>query len=471
MALSSIFFLFGILPIFLIIYYLSKPGARIYELLIISIWFYYVNDPSRLKWMIAIIVLNYFLSIAIAYFTGWKKKLVLILGILGDTGILFVYKYLGFSAIVINQLLGFNLQVSECEMMAGLSFFTFTLIAYLADVYKCQITVPKNPVKFADYILMFPKIIMGPIVRYSDIEETLNNTEIKVDDIGSGARRFMSGFFKKVIIADNLALLVSEVNELVDVKGATVAALWIGAIAFSLQLFFDFSGYSDMAIGLARMLGFKFRENFNYPYCCSSFTDFWRRWHISLSEWFRDYIYIPLGGSRGTFISNIFNLFVVWLLTGIWHGAGYAFIAWGLIYFIMLLVERYIIKPKRLNKVCGILWRIFTLIVVNFNWVLFSHGDLGEGINYCLGMVGIHTGNRLFSVADVRLLREYGLYLILGFVFSMPIEKIIVDKTDSNKKASDTVAIILPVIYVLLFLWALSFSMLGFHNPFMYQQF
>ena len=225
-----------------------------------------------------------------------------------------------------------------------------------------------------------------------------------------------------------------------------------------------------MAIGIARMMGFHIKENFDHPYCCKGFTDFWRRWHISLSEWFRDYVYIPLGGSRKSAIRNIINLLVVWILTGIWHGAGYTFVVWGLIYFFMLLIERYIIKPARLKKKPAFLWRVFTLLVINCNWVIFSHGTLKEGINYCLGMIGYY-GNEFAASTDVRLIREYGVYLALGVALSIPIEKCMSKKIHDSKAACTVYSYIMPIVYVLLFLWAISFALLGYHNPFMYQQF
>ena len=470
MALSSIPFIFGALPIFLILYFLSKPKFRIYEILAFSMWFYYVNDSGRLKYMVTLIISNYVVSLLISNRKSIIRKCAFTIGILGNLVVLFIYKYLAFSISIINQVGHWHLNTKERGMMVGLSFFTFSLISYLTDVYRNEIKVPKNPIKFADYVLMFPKILMGPIVRYSDISTTMNDLSLQPDDIGTGSKRFMEGFFKKVIIADNLAILVSQVNASTDYSTITVASLWIGSIAYSLQLFFDFSGYSDMAIGLGRMLGFRFKENFNYPYSCNNFTDFWRRWHISLSEWFRDYIYIPLGGSRKSIPRNIVNLLVVWLLTGIWHGAGYAFIVWGIVYFLMLLIERYIIKPKRLNKAAGFVWRIVTLLVVNFNWVLFSHEGLKNGLKYCLGMTGFYYRNPIVSAEDIRYFREFGLYLVIGIIFSFPLVNLLSRKI-TNKYLIRVAAVAVPICYGIIFIWALSFSMLGFHNPFMYQKF
>lgn len=471
MALSSIFFIFGALPIFLIFYFSLKPKFRIYGILAFSIWFYYVNDPKQLKYMLAIILWNYVLSLIIAHGSPHFRKTFLVLGIISNTGILFFYKYLSFTYDIVNRVWGLNIQAEVHDSMIGLSFFTFTLISYLVDVYQKKVSVPENPVKFADYILMFPKLLMGPIVRYEEIADALNAPKIKANDLGIGAKRFMAGFCKKMIIADNLALLVKQINSVGDFSHATVASLWIGSIAYSLQLFFDFSGYSDMAIGMGRMLGFRFKENFNFPYCCNSFTDFWRRWHISLSQWFRDYVYIPLGGSRRSLWRNILNLLIVWILTGIWHGAGYTFIVWGLVYFVMLVIERYMVRPNQLNRIGKWIWRIVTLLIINFNWVLFSHAEIKEGIQYCLGMIGIYYKNAYFAPADSRSLREFGLYIVLGIIFSIPIEKMFVEKISKNRMASNATAIVLPIVYIAIWIWALSFSVLGFHNPFMYQKF
>ena len=470
MNLSNIFFLFGVFNFFVLVYYVSKPKFRIYELLVFSLWFYYVNDPGHMKYVLGLVILNYIISLAISHTSKWIRKISIVLAIIIDLGILFIYKYLAFSISVINDFFGTSLECKNRIMVVGLSFLTFTLISYLVDVYYNRVSAPKNPIKFLVHILMFPRILMGPITRYYESSPTLDNSVLNPEDIGFGSKQFMAGMFKKIILADNLALLVNLVNETTDYSSVSICTLWLGSIAYSLQLFFDFSGYSDMAIGLARMLGYKFRANFNYPYCCNSFTDFWRRWHISLSLWFRDYIYIPLGGSRKSILRNIFNLLIVWILTGVWHGAGYNFIAWGIIYFVMLIIEKYIVKPNALNKTFRIIWRIFTLIIINFNWVLFSHASFIKGISYLYGMIGGYN-NVPFSAFDVRLLREYGIYLLLGAIFSVPIQQYIEDKANKNKFASNITEIAFPMLYALLFIWALSFSILATHNPFLYQNF
>lgn len=475
-SLSSLPLIFGALPLFLLLYYLSKPAYRVYELLAFSVWFAYVNEVYfiHLIYLLVLIGINYGIGL-LSSFCREKQpaasKACIAAGVILDAGVLAYYKYYSFVVNLINNHSGLSLPVKDVVALAGCSFFTFTMISYLADVNKGKCTAEKNPVKFYAYILMFPKFLMGPITRYVDVKGDMDGHAIPFSDVGHGAKRFMIGFCKKTIIADNLALLVQEVNTNADIASSTIATLWISSVAYSLELFFDFAGYSDMAIGLSRMLGIHLKENFNYPYICRSFTDFWRRWHISLSEWFRDYVYIPLGGSRRSLGRNIFNLFVVWFLTGMWHGTGFAFIAWGMSYFVMLLIERYLVKPKRLNKPMAVLWQIFTLMVVNFNWVLFSHSSGLQGLKYLAGMSGLYWNNPIANMSDIRYFREYGLYLILGIIFSTPAAKLIEEKLESSVRFRNAASIAVPVVYLLAFLWGISFVMLGFHNPFLYQQF
>lgn len=475
MSLSSISFVFGALPIFILIYYISKPQFRIYELLLFSIWFYCVNEINLVGvgYAIGIIAINYLLSVLINHFRGKPviSRICFIAVIVLDAGALFYYKWYGFSLDVIYNITGIYFSRHSIIGVVGISFFTFSLISYVSDVYHKKCSVPKNPVNIYIYILMFPKILMGPIVRYSDISHEIEHSSISAKDIGIGAKRFMIGFCKKTIIADNLAMLVNEINGSFNLFDTTVTALWIGAIGYSLQLFFDFSGYSDMAIGLAQMFGFHFQENFNYPYMCKSFNDFWKRWHISLSRWFRDYIYIPLGGSKCSAMEHIFHLFIVWLLTGMWHGTGYTFITWGLVYFVFLVIEKYLVKPDYLNGIPKAIWRIITLLIVNFNWVLFSHDSITEGLKYCSGMVGLSGHLQLINTNDIRYFREYGIYLAFAVLFSMPIVPWLKKKLLSKPQTKTIATIIISIMYLIAFLWGVSFVLLGFHNPFIYQQF
>lgn len=497
MALSSLLFLFGFLPVFLLIWFICRKEFRSYVLFIFSFCFYFLCDsysgfmPRRMLYVLFLVLANYAVSLLISYFNNKKSgvaKFFLAAGICFNLGILFFYKYSAFFVNSINALFHSDFSVPQKIPLPGLSFIVFSLISYLVDVYKNLFQVEKNIVKFSDYVLMFPKVIMGPIVCYKDIKENFGFELPSKDSVNEGARRFILGFCKKIIIADNLAVLISNINSSFRNSEATVFALWLGSLAFSLRLFFDFSGYTDMAVGIGKILGFNFKENFNYPYCCKGIADFWKRWHISLSEWFRDYLYIPLGGSRKSGIRNVFNLAVVWLCTGIWHGAGFSFIAWGLVFFVLILFERYLVKPSKLGRKASLLWRILVLLIINFNWVLFSHNGLREGINYCLAMTGFKltnsgfsfVGNSLFNLSDVRFLREYGIYLILGILFSTPVvrslkEKFFLQKDSSGVLLSVKYKAVLNVaefiLYGMAFLCALSFVVISNHNPFMYQQF
>lgn len=474
MTLSSIIFVFGFFPIFLLVYFISKERFRDYILLAGSVYFYYVTDVYRVKYIIALCLAIYVLTLLMDKFNESHPRLravIAAIGIVGTTFVLFYYRYLNCTASILSTILGidYKWQRTDYGVPLGLSFLTFSIISYIADCYTGKIKCQKNPFKLATYILMFPKVIMGPIERYSNIENDISNPRVLFDEVGIGAERFVIGFCKKVIIADNLAVLVSSIQNGIDYSTTPITVLWLGSISYSLQLFFDFSGYSDMAIGIAQMLGFHFEENFNYPYTANSLTDFWRRWHISLSFWFRDYVYIPLGGSRKSILRNIFNLFVVWILTGLWHGGTLNFVLWGLVYFIGLLFERYVLKLKNRGYIVKIIWRIITLLIINFNWVLFSHNSWIMGLKYCKGMLGGY-GNSFSDISFIYDIREYGVYLVLAILFSMPIAPWISNKIKACDKFGVS-TIVIPIVLIFAFIWAISFIMLGAHNPFLYQQF
>ncbi len=283
----------------------------------------------------------------------------------------------------------------------------------------------------------------------------------------------MLGFCKKVILANNLSIIADGIFGMRDeITDLNPLLLWLGALSFSLQIFYDFSGYSDMALGLGKMFGFTFEENFNYPYTAKSVTEFWRRWHISLGRWFRDYVYIPLGGSRVSVFRHLINLLIVWSLTGIWHGANYTFIAWGLGYFVLLVIEKYFVKPEARNNIwlTGI-WRVITLICVNFGWVIFRSERLSSGIKYCMGMIGVFRVPIAIDALVIKYLREYGIYIILGIIFATPIAQFVSNKTDKSENMGIIKACVIPVCYGIAFIWAVSFLILGAHNPFIYFNF
>lgn len=474
MVFSSLLFTFFFLPLIVGIYYLAKENYRNYILLVASLLFYAYGEPRFVLIMLASIVINYVVALGVnsAKQNGhiFIRRLLLFVCICANVLTLFIYKYLDFSITVVNKIFRTDFDVVGIVLPIGISFFTFQAMSYVIDVYKGTVEVQKNPFYVALYISFFPQLIAGPIVRYSTIEDQIVNRTCSLDKFAEGVRRFLLGFCKKVILANNLSVVATEVFKMNPVETNGVI-LWIGSICYSLQIFFDFSGYSDMAIGLGKMFGFEFNENFNYPYISKSITEFWRRWHISLSSWFRDYVYIPLGGSRVSFGRHIFNMFVVWMLTGIWHGANYTFIVWGLMYFLLLVIEKYIIKPEKRNDIVfKCVWGVTTLACVNFGWVLFNSTSLHFGLEYCLGMIGM-CGN-YFSIDSlvVRYLREYGFFIVIGALFSTPIMKSVEVKIKDQKNGI-CYNIIVPLIYGIVFLWAISFLILGAHNPFIYFNF
>ena len=467
MAFSNTIFLFVFLPVTLLLYYVSQRQYRNFILLAASVIFYACGEPRLVFLMLFSILCNYYFALAIEKYS--YRKFFLVLSILYDLGVLFVFKYLGFSMSIFSALSGRNLPELKIALPIGISFYTFQTMSYVIDVYCKKVKAERNILDLALYISLFPQLVAGPIVRYHSIAGQLKSRTLSPELFGAGAKRFMCGFCKKVILANNLADVAQHYFNTPSTDNSVVGA-WIGAVSFSLQIFYDFSGYSDMAIGLGKMLGFTFEENFNYPYISKSVTEFWRRWHISLSRWFRDYVYIPLGGSRVSVPRHIRNMAVVWLLTGLWHGANSTFIAWGAMYFAALVLEKYILKPQRWKNKIGIaVYRILVLVYVNFGWVLFNAQDLRAGIRYCLSMVGFHYGNALIDLQTVWMLREYGAFLLAGILFSTPLAPFLSRKLREKWPAVEKNAT--PFVYVLGFLWSVSFLVLGAHNPFIYSNF
>lgn len=474
MVFSSLLFAFFFLPAVMLIYYLAKDKYRNYILLVASLVFYAYGEPRFVLVMIASIFMNYGFAIVIDRLkdSQVKPKFLLILNVVLNLGILFVFKYLDFAISVTNQVVGTDFHIKNIALPIGISFFTFQALSYVIDVYKKHVEVQKNPLFLALYISFFPQLIAGPIVRYKTIEQQITKRECTIDKFAEGGRRFLLGFCKKVILSNNLSVVAAKVWALVGTTtNVNPVFLWIGSICYSLQIFYDFSGYSDMAIGLGKIFGFEFEENFDYPYISKSVTEFWRRWHISLGQWFRDYVYIPLGGSRVSIIRSILNLLIVWLLTGLWHGASWSFVAWGLGYFVMLVVEKFVIKPEKRSLVFGVIWRIVTLVCVNFGWVIFNSSGIGEGARYCLGMIGYYHSHWAIDVDVICCLREYGVYMLMGIVFSTPIARMLSVQIEKKERLERIQSVILPIGYGLIFFWAVSFLILGLHNPFIYFNF
>ncbi|MBO5421507.1 MAG: MBOAT family protein [Clostridia bacterium] len=420
MVFSSTTFLFLFLPAVLILYYnpiIKSLTFRNAILIFSSIFFYAWGEPFFVILMLASIFLNWLFGLGVAKFkdsSPTKARLFVGLSVIVNLGMMFVFKYLTFTLENINALFSTNLDTLDIALPIGISFFTFQAMSYVIDVYRGNGAVQKNPFNVALYISFFPQLIAGPIVRYQTIADQINFRKETFDDFSNGVYRFMLGFCKKVLIANNVAVVADGIFGNSEIS---VATAWVGAIAYTLQIFFDFAGYSEMAIGLGKMFGFHFLENFDYPYISKSVSEFWRRWHISLGTWFRDYVYFPLGGSRVKKKSRlIFNLFVVWLLTGVWHGANWTFVVWGLLYFLLLAFEKLTKFPEKVK----FFNHIYTMLFVIIGWVLFRSDSIADALSYLKTMFFM-SGAQLFDEKTIFYLDNYKFYLAAGILASFPI--------------------------------------------------
>ena len=477
MSMSTPFFIFAFFPVILVIYYLLKPLPILYRniwLLIVSLFLYAFGAPKVILILVLSVVLNYLFGIFLDHYRGSKYSgWLLAFAILVNLSALFFYKYTNFATSTLNSVFGDSITVTTIILPIGISFFTFRAVSYVIDVYRGNVILHKNPIYVGLYITFFPQLISGPIDRYSNMETQIADRKESVQLFSEGIIRFVQGFCKKIIIADSLAILADATFDgLVAGDSVSAAFAWLGAIAFTLQIYFDFSGYSDMAIGIGKMFGFKTPENFNFPYIASSITDFWHRWHISLSTWFRDYIYFPLGGSRVPKKSRlVFNLFVVWILTGIWHGAEWKFVLWGLFYFVLLTFEKLTGWPKRFqNKVAKILYRVATLFAIVFGWVIFKADGIHSVIQYLKSMF-VLDGNMLTDANAYFYVREYALILIAALLLSTPLPGFIKEKCYRIKGMASLGIIMRPLIYMFLFIYAVSSCILNTYNPFIYNNF
>ncbi|MDR0937467.1 MAG: MBOAT family protein [Oscillospiraceae bacterium] len=466
MLFSSTIFLFTFLPLTLAGYYLLGKRYRNVFLLIMSLGFYAWGEPRFVLVMLGSIALNYLAALVIDKVRKVAKP-VLILAIAVNVGLLYVYKYLGFTSRVV-ALFGITFTDPGFVLPIGISFFTFQAMSYVIDVYRKPGSAQVKPHNVALYIALFPQLVAGPIVRYGSIAEQLEHRTYSAALFAEGVRRFIVGFAKKVILANNLSLIADAAFNMPDASRG-VAYAWLGVLAYALQLLFDFCGYSDMAIGLGKMFGFEFEENFNYPYMAKSVSEFWHRWHISLGQWFRDYIYFPLGGSRVKKPRLVFNLFVVWFLTGFWHGANYNFIVWGLLYFVFVTFEKLAGIPKRLKSPIGRgFYRIIALLVIIGGRVLFRATSGSAALGYSLSMVGL-TGNADNAMTLFVTFREHWFFLAAALVCTTPALKILGEKLAVRFSRAYPVA--RHVCYFAVFLWAISYIVMGAHNPFIYFNF
>ena len=461
MVFSSLTFLLIFLPVLSIIYFLVKNNkAKNYILLLFSLIFYAWGEPIYIIIMLLSILVTYIAGIVIN--KSKNKKIALIISILLLLSSLLFFKYYNFLIDNINSIFNINIVKSKLSLPIGISFYTFQAISYLIDVYRNKTKVQNNIFYLALYISLFPQLIAGPIVRYETIENEIRERKHTLDNVVNGIKRFIIGLSKKVIIANNMALIVDTIFDSGSIPGTFI--IYIAAICYTLQIYYDFSGYSDMAIGLGKMFGFSFLENFNYPYIAKSITDFWRRWHISLSSWFRDYVYIPLGGSRVKTIKIIRNILIVWLLTGFWHGASWNFIIWGLYYGILLLIEKFVLK-NILEKIPNILKHLTTLFLVIIGWVIFRITDINTLLE-TLKYMFIFKGENLqqFILNNSNLI--FNFYLIIpAIILCIPFKKI---KFDKDKFIPN---LLINLFYIGLLLFNISILTSNTYNPFIYFRF
>lgn len=470
MLFSSLEFLFLFFPITLGINFLLPNKFKNYWLLIVSLFFYAWGEPVFVLVMIASILFNYFVALRICEETSKKyKKLFLIIAVAGNLSLLFIFKYLNFTTGLLNDLFA-TVEITKIALPIGISFFTFQSMSYVIDVYR-GVPVQKNIAYLGLYVSLFPQLIAGPIVRYTTVAEEIETRKVTYEEFSKGLLRFVRGFNKKVLLAN---LLAQVADAAFASKELSVSLAWIGAICYALQIFFDFSGYSEMAIGLGLMLGFHFLENFNYPYISKTITEFWRRWHISLGSWFRDYLYFPLGGSRvKSKLRLVFNLSVVWLATGIWHGASWNFILWGVLYGVILIFEKLLSIPKKVEgkAFLAVPYQIFTLLMVLFGWVLFRAVDLPSAVSYLKAMLGFTSAGFTDAITK-RYLLDFLVLIVAGIICSTPLIPFVRNKLQPKIKNGEMIFDIAgyPVQFVL-FLVSVSFLVMNAHNPFIYFNF
>jgi len=472
MLFSSNLFLFLFLPFVICIYYILPRRCRNFFLLVASLLFYFWGTKEFVLIMVGSILFNYAMAWTFELSSAFVvRRIFLVLTVIGDLSILFIYKYLDFAITNLN-LLGFSIPLQHIALPLGISFFTFQSMSYALDVYMGNAALQKNPLNVALYVSFFPQLVAGPIVRYQTIADQIDHRKESLSDFNIGVRRFIAGFSKKILLSNNMALVADSAFSALDSERSVLFA-WIGALAYSFQIFFDFSGYSDMAIGLGKMFGFHFLENFNYPYISRSVSEFWRRWHISLGQWFRDYVYFPLGGSRVASKGRlIFNLFVVWFLTGIWHGASWNFILWGLLYFLVLCFEKLSGYPLKFTKTWQKeFYRVFTLLCVIFGWVLFRAETLPAALSYCADMLGF-SGVPLTCVMVKRTLAQYRYYFIACFLCSIPLGTRLLEGLSRRfPQYKAVIQMITDAVCFFFLIWSVSSIMIGSHNPFIYFNF
>ncbi len=468
MVFSSITFLYFFLPALIIIYYIAPKKLKNLVMLIGSLTFYAWGEVRYIFIMLVLSLVDYICGRNIDKYldNAKKRKLFMLIDVGVNLLVLFFFKYGDFFIVNINSMLGVNIPILDMPLPIGVSFNTFQSISYIIDVYRGTTTCEKSYYNYLTYTTLFPQIIAGPIVRYVTVEEDLDEREIKVDNFSQGLRRFILGLGKKVLIANNLGALWNSIYT-GTITDMSVLLYWIGIVSFGFQIYFDFSGYSDMAIGIAKVFGLTFDENFNYPYIAKNITEFWRRWHITLSSWFRDYVYIPLGGNKVSRGKLIRNLLIVWTLTGFWHGASWNFMLWGFYFAIILILEKFVLL-KYLHKTPRVFQHIYTIVLLIISWVIFSFEDLEVMREYFSGMFGLN-GVSFLNDLTLYYITSYFIMFILAGIFSTPIFKGVLYRLEhGNRKV---IMFSAAMIYVFIFLASTAYLVNSTYNPFLYFRF
>ncbi|MGI6030748.1 MAG: MBOAT family O-acyltransferase [Eubacteriales bacterium] len=466
MVFSSLLFLFYFLPVVLVLYFLAR-GTRMKNLVlfVMSLVFYAWGEPVYVFIMLFSTFFDYCNGLLLERYQGQrgKQKAVVAVSVVGNLAIMCFFKYTDFILTNLNALLGTSIPLLNLALPIGISFYTFQTMSYTIDVYRGEAPIQRNVIDFGTYVALFPQLIAGPIVRYNTIALQLNEREENCDKFAEGLLRFMAGLGKKVLLANNIGY-VWDAIKLMDGGELSVATAWLGAVAFTFQIYFDFSGYSDMAIGLGKMFGFEFLENFNYPYISRSITEFWRRWHISLGTWFREYVYIPLGGNRVKLPRMYFNIFVVWFLTGLWHGASWNFVLWGLYYCVLLVIEKTFLLPI-LKKLPGFVSGIYTMFFVIVGWAIFAIEDLNVLLSYLQVMFGL-SGAPLVDDRFLYYISGNLVMLVILIVASLPWPREIF-----RAYTQRSLYVLRPLLSVVLFVACVAYLVDSAYNPFLYFRF
>ncbi len=458
MIFSSILFIFRFLPIALILYYITPQKYKNLILTLLSLVFYSWGEGKYFLIMIASIIIDYTAGRLIYRYKNEikKKTIVLCISLVFNLGLLFFFKYFNFFIDNINNIFNLAIKGVKITLPLGISFYTFQTMSYSIDVYRGKVVPEKNIINFAAFVTLFPQLIAGPIVKYTDINKEISRRVITKDNVEVGIEKFILGLGRKVLIANNIGMLWTEV-EGIGFENISTPLAWLGIISFGLQIYFDFSGYSLMAIGLGKMLGFNFPENFNYPYISRSISEFWRRWHITLGSWFKEYVYIPLGGNRKGKVRVTFNLFIVWALTGLWHGASYNFLLWGLFFFLLISIEKLgLINFLNKHRVFS---HIYTIVLLLIGWTLFAITDFNGICEYLSKLFFYSNGEEW-----IYYLRNYGVSLIIAIIFSLPLVSMFYKKIDNFKW-------IKTIILMGIFIISVAYLVDATYNPFLYFRF